>query len=63
MSLKNHQPANYDEAKQQFEEALERAKKLPGNKETVFKPASYIMKGGIPHKFKEGKWVPLTRIN
>jgi hypothetical protein len=63
MSLKNHQPANYDEAKRQFEEALAKAKKLPGNQETITKQPTYIIKDGIPHKFKEGRWVPLTRIN
>lgn len=63
MSNSKHQPANYDEVKQQFEEALARAKKLPGNKETLVKPAGYVMRGGIPHKLVGNKWVPLTRIN
>jgi hypothetical protein len=63
MSLEKHQPANYNQAKQQFEDALAKAKKIAGNGDTVIKPVGYVMRGGIPHKFKEGKWIPLTRIN
>ena len=62
MSKSKHQPT-YEETKAEFEIALAKAKKISGNKDTVIKVPSYVMRGGIPHKLVEGRWVPLTRIN
>jgi len=56
-------PKNYQEAKEQFEAAVERAKKNPQNKVETPKMGNYMMRDGIPHKFKEGRWIPLTKIN
>lgn len=54
-----------DVARAEFEKALEKANKNPSNKEkyTPNKSVSYMERNGVPHKFKDGQWVPLTRIN
>jgi len=48
-----------------FEKALEKANKMASNKEkyTPNVQTSYMTRDGVPHKFKDGQWVPLTRIN
>jgi len=58
-------PKSREEAQQQFQEALSRAAKNPANGMMEPKPSnnSYMMKDGIPHKFKEGRWVPLTKMS
>lgn len=52
-------------AKVEFEKVLEKANKMAGNKEkyTPNVQTSYMTRDGVPHKFKDGQWVPLTRIN
>ena len=50
-------------SKEDMKEVLERAQKKPFNKPTTTKAQNYVMRGGIPHKFKEGQWVPLTKMN
>ena len=56
------QPKNYQEAKEQFEAAVERAQKNPQNRVETPKMGNYIMRDGIPHKFKNGVWTPLTKL-
>lgn len=57
-------PKTKEEAQQQFKEALEKARNNPANgmKEQI-KPSGYMMKNGIPHKFKNGAWIPLTKMS
>ena len=50
-------------SKEDMKEVIERAQKKPFNKPQNNKSKSYTMRGGIPHKLKEGRWVPLTKIN
>ena len=45
------------------EEFAELVKKATAKDEKEIKPSSYMIIDGIPHKFKEGQWVPLTKIN
>jgi len=55
-------PKSKEEAQQQFAEALERAAKNPANRINNTVNPGYMMKGGIPHKFKDGVWTPLTKM-
>jgi hypothetical protein len=50
-------------SKEDMKEVLERAQKKAFNKPTHTKAQNYMMRDGIPHKLKEGRWVPLTKIN
>lgn len=56
-------PKNWEEAQEQFKEALAKAAKNPANQIQQPQNPGYMMKDGIPHKFKEGRWIPLTKMN
>lgn len=58
-------PKSYEEAQDQFEEVLKKAYNNPANgmKERKIANPGYMMKGGVPHKFKEGRWIPLKKIS
>ena len=56
------QPKNYQEAKEQFEAAVELAQKNPQNRVETPKMGNYVMRDGVPHKFKNGVWTPLTKL-
>jgi len=58
-------PKSKEEAQEQFTEALSRAAKNPANGMMEPKPSnnSYMMKDGVPHKFKNGIWTPLTKMS
>lgn len=66
---KKHKPTfvnvSKEEAKIAFEKVLEKANKMAGNKEkyTPNVQTSYMTRDGIPHKLKDGQWIPLTKIN
>jgi len=47
----------------EYQESVARAKKNPQNRVDLVKKSPYLMIGGIPHKFKGGQWVSLTKIN
>ena len=55
-------PKNKEEAQEQFKEALGRAAKNPANRiDTPVNPG-YMMIDGVPCKFKNGTWTPLTKM-
>jgi len=47
----------------EYQKSVTRALSNPQNRTVgVVKKSRYIMKNGIPHKFKNGNLVPLTKI-
>lgn len=58
-------PKNYEDAKSQFEAALEKARNIPANGMKEKRPVNpgYMMRNGVPCKFKNGQWIPLTKMN
>ena len=45
------------------EEFAELIKKATAKDEKEIKPSGYMMIDGVPHKFKNGRWNPLTKLN
>jgi hypothetical protein len=50
-------------AAEKHQAAVDRAQKNPANR-SWNKPynSSYVMKGGIPHKLVDGKFIPFTNV-
>jgi hypothetical protein len=49
--------------KDEYQQSVERARKNPQNYNPKTVKSPYIMINGIPHKNKNGNWIPLTKIN
>jgi hypothetical protein len=49
--------------KDEYQQSVERARKNPQNYNPKTVKSPYIMIKGIPHKNKNGNWIPLTKIN
>lgn len=45
------------------EEFAELVKKATAKDEKEIKPSGYMVIDGVPHKFKNGRWSPLTKLN
>jgi len=45
------------------EEFADLIKKATAKDEKEIKPPGYMMIDGVPHKFKNGRWNPLTKLN
>ena len=56
-------PKSKEEALEQFTEALAKAAKNPANQVNNQVNPGYMMRDGVPHKFKNGNWTALPRIN
>lgn len=56
-------PKNWEEAQEQFNEALAKAAKNPANHQRHTVNPGYMMRDGVPHKFKDGNWIPLTKMS
>lgn len=55
-------PKSKEEALEQFTEALAKAAKNPANQVNNQVNPGYMMRDGVPHKFKNGIWTPLTKM-
>ena len=50
-------------SREEMEEVFQRAQKKAYNKPQHTKAQNYMMRDGIPHKLKDGHWIPLTKMN
>lgn len=64
--MKNDREATYEDIKSEFEQVLAKAKTRIGNQPyqapRKSNSPSYQMIDGIPHKLKDGQWVPLKKL-
>jgi len=67
MAISHKHPWEYKQqaitSKSTKEEFAELVKRASAKNEKEIKSSGYMMIDGIPHKFKNGNWIALPRIN